>query len=78
MLRLLILLECDQCKEMLTSTPNCSDRLGTDWQEDIYTLEYEAEQTGWSVYRSQHVCDSCVMIAMAEQQQSTAAGEILF
>jgi hypothetical protein len=69
MLRLLILLECDQCQEMITSTPNSSDRLGTDWPEEIYTLEYEAEQNGWSVYRSQHVCGPCVMSAMAEQHQ---------
>lgn len=69
MLRLLILLECDQCKEMLTATPNTSSGLGTDWTEEIYTLEYEAEQGGWSVYRHQHVCDACVISAMAGQHQ---------
>jgi hypothetical protein len=77
MLRLLILLECDQCDEMITSTPNSSDRLGTDWKEEIYSLEYEAEQNGWSVYRSQHVCGVCVMAAMAEQHQC-ADGDIPF
>ena len=69
MLRLLILLECDQCEEMITSTPNSSDRLGTDWPEEIYTLECDAEQNGWSVYHSQHVCDACLMSNMAMQQQ---------
>ena len=39
MLRLLILLECDQCKEMLTSSPDSSSRLGIDWREEIYDLE---------------------------------------
>jgi hypothetical protein len=65
MLRLLILLECDQCNEMLTSTPNSSSQLGIDWTEEIYSLECDAEQSGWSVYRPQHVCDACVMNAMA-------------
>lgn len=65
-LRLLILLECDQCKEMLTASPNTSSQLGTDWTEEIYALECDAEQTGWSVYRSQHVCNSCVEFNMAE------------
>lgn len=77
MLRLLILLECDECQEMITSTPNSSDRLGTDWPEEIYTVEYEAEQNGWSVYRSQHVCGVCVMTAMANQHQC-ADGDIPF
>lgn len=67
MLRLLILLECDQCKEMLSSTPNSNSHLGIDWLEEIHELEYSAEQTGWSVYRSQHVCDACLMSAMAKQ-----------
>ena len=77
MLRLLILLECDQCQEMITSTPNSSDRLGTDWPEEIYTLEYDAEQNGWSVYHSQHVCGVCVMTAMDNQHQC-ADGDIPF
>jgi hypothetical protein len=67
MLRLLILLECDQCKEMLSATPNSSSQLGIDWDEEIYDLECAAEQSCWSVYQSQHVCDACVMSAMAEQ-----------
>lgn len=67
MLRLLILLECDQCKEMLSATPNSSSHLGIDWREEIYKLECTAEQSGWSVHRPQHVCDACVMTAMAEQ-----------
>ena len=70
MLRLLIMLECDQCKEMLTSAPNSSDSYRTDWSEDIYTLEYDAEQNGWSVWHSQHVCAACVMEAMAKQHQA--------
>ena len=68
MLRLLILLECDHCKEMLSSAPNSSSGLGIDWTEEIYALEYEAEQNGWSVfYRSRHTCDACVIASMAEQ-----------
>ena len=70
MLRVLILLECDLCDEMLTATPNTSDRLGTNWAEEIYRTEYEAEENGWSVYHSQHVCDACVMRNMARQHQS--------
>lgn len=69
MLRLLILLECDQCDEILTSTPNASNGLGTNWTEEIYRAEYEAEENGWSVYHSQHVCDACVMRNMARQHQ---------
>ncbi len=67
MLRLLILLECDLCKEMLSVTPNSSSPLGTNWTEEIQELECAAEQSGWSLHRSQHVCDACVMTAMAEQ-----------
>ncbi len=70
MLRLLIMLECDLCEEMITSIPNSSDRLGTDWPEEIYNLESQAEQNGWNIYHSQHVCNVCIMSAMAEQHQS--------
>jgi hypothetical protein len=70
MLRLLLLLECDQCTEMLTSTPNTSDHPGTNWAEEIYRAEYQAEENGWSVYHSQHVCDACLMSNMAKQYQS--------
>ena len=66
MLRLLILLECDQCKEMLSSMPNTC-HLGIDWLEEIHELEHLAERSGWTIYRSRHVCDACVMNAMAEQ-----------
>ena len=72
MLRLLIMIECDQCKEMLTSAPSSSDSYRTDWSEDIYTLESDAEQNGWSVWHSQHVCGVCVMDAMAKQHQASA------
>jgi hypothetical protein len=34
---------------------------------EIQDLEYEAEQSGWNIHRSQHVCDACVMDAMASQ-----------
>lgn len=79
MLRLLILLECDECKEMLSSTPNVgSNGLGPDWSEEIYAMECEAEQTGWSVYRSQHVCDVCVFTAMSKQQLECTDGDIPF
>lgn len=71
MLRLLILLECDQCNEMLTSTPNSSIHLGTDWTKEIHTMEYEAEENGWSVYHSQHACDACVLNNMAKQNRCT-------
>ena len=71
MLRLLILLECDQCNEMLTSTPNSSNHPRIDWTETIDTVECEAEENGWSVYRSQHVCDACVVSNMAKQNQCT-------
>lgn len=67
MLRLLILLECDVCKEMMPSIPTQSRDRGIAWDVEIQDLEYEAEQIGWSIYRSRHVCDSCVMDAMASQ-----------
>lgn len=67
MLRLLILLECDLCKEMTTTLPRRSRDGGIAWDVEIQDLQYEAEQIGWSIYRSQHVCDTCVMDAMASQ-----------
>ena len=68
MLRVLILLECDQCDEMLTCTPNSGSQSGIDLPATMHTLEHEAEKTGWSVYRSQHVCRVCMMPAMSEQR----------
>jgi hypothetical protein len=67
MLRLLILLECDLCKEMMPSIPTQWKDRGIQWDVEIQDLEDEAEQIGWSVYRSQHVCDTCVTNAMASQ-----------
>ena len=65
MLRLLILLECDSCKEMTTTVPRRSRDGGIAWDVEIQNLEYEAEQIGWSIYRSKHVCDACVIEAMS-------------
>jgi hypothetical protein len=68
MLRLLIMIECDQCSEVLTSTPNTSSQLGIDWTEEIYALECAAEEHCWSIYRNQHVCHACVHSAMSAQR----------
>ncbi len=67
MLRLLVLLECDQCKVMLSSTTNSSSHPATNWTEEIYALECSATQSGWNIYHSQHICDACIINAMAEQ-----------
>ena len=68
MLRLLILLECDQCQETWTAVPSSVNHgLGIQWDTEVENLQYQAEQNGWSIYRSQHVCDGCVIEAMAEQ-----------
>lgn len=63
MLRLLILLECDQCKSMLTSTPQATGQLSTDWTEEIYRLECAADENCWSIYRDQHICPFCLPAA---------------
>lgn len=67
MRRLLVLLECDQCKNMLTATPFSNSRVETDLNHEAAELEYMAERNGWSVYRSQHVCPDCIMDNMAER-----------
>ncbi|MBX9671712.1 MAG: hypothetical protein K2X93_29255 [Candidatus Obscuribacterales bacterium] len=68
MLRLLILLECDQCKVMLSSATNSSNHLALNLTEEICALECSAAQSGWNIYRSQHICDACIINAMAEQR----------
>jgi hypothetical protein len=62
MLRLLILIECDLCKEMLTSVPDPSSQLEVSWTEEIYRAEYEAEQCGWNIHRSKHICYDCITV----------------
>lgn len=69
MLRLLILLECDQCQETMSAAHRSSQPLGFAWDEGILNLEYRAELNGWSIYRSQHICDGCVIEAMAAEQK---------
>lgn len=70
MLRLLLLLECDNCQEVWTAVPRVHQQLGIAWNEEVENLQYQAEQNGWSIHRSQQVCDSCVTDAMAERQIS--------
>lgn len=67
MLKLLILLECDNCDETWPAVISARTKLGIQWEEEIQTLECEAEQNGWSNYRGKHACDGCVMEAMARQ-----------
>ena len=45
MLRLLILLECDECRETWTAVPAADRAHAHAWDEEIQNLEYEAEQT---------------------------------
>ena len=68
MLRLLILLECDECRETWTAVQEADRAHAHAWEEEIQNLEYEAEQTGWSIYRSDHICNVCVMEGKAEQE----------
>lgn len=70
MLRLLILLECDLCSETWTTIPPSNHPLGIAWDEEIQNLQYRAEQNGWSINRSQQVCDACVLEAMFAQNSS--------
>lgn len=70
MLRLLVLLECDNCEEVWSVVPRAHQQLGIAWSEEVENLKQQAEQNGWSIQRSQHICDGCVIDAMAEQQIS--------
>lgn len=70
MLRLLILLECDECQETWTAVPAVNRQHTHAWDEEIQNLEYEAEQTGWSIYHSKHICDGCVLEAMAKSDSA--------
>lgn len=67
MVKLLILLECDHCEETWPTVVSLRSQLGIQWDTEIQNIEYEAEQTGWSIYRGKHACDGCVMEAMAKK-----------
>jgi hypothetical protein len=67
MVKILILLECDHCEEAWPTVVSLRNQLGIQWDAEIQNVEYEAEQTGWSVYRCNHTCDGCVLEAMAKQ-----------
>ena len=67
MIRLLFLLECDQCEETWPTVVRQRGSIGIQWDEELQNLEFAAEEAGWSGYRGQHACDSCVMEAMSKQ-----------
>ena len=72
MLKVLMLLECDTCKALIATSADSSRKDGLAWVAEAENLEYNAQQFGWNIYRSQHTCDSCIIEAQYEQEQSRA------
>jgi hypothetical protein len=70
MLKVLILLECDNCTALIATSADSSRKDGLAWAAEAENLEYDAQQSGWDIFRSHHTCNGCIAEAQYEQEQS--------
>ncbi len=72
-LRVIFLLECDCCRDVMTSVLDSTQMNVYELRAEGDNLKYQAEQSGWCLYES-HTCPSCILEAQYENelQQSQA------
>jgi hypothetical protein len=68
MFRLIVLIECDRCKEPFNRVATSTDRDPAAWDYLSPTLAARAEQRGWSLY-SAHLCGCCITDIASETAQ---------
>jgi hypothetical protein len=70
MLKVILMIDCNICGQPFDRVTASSDRDPLAWKSLSCDLEYEAEQRGWSFYRSAHHCDYCVSDAQLVGQKA--------
>ncbi|MBX9723857.1 MAG: hypothetical protein K2X81_20790 [Candidatus Obscuribacterales bacterium] len=70
MLKVLIFLECDSCQTLIAAAPDASHKDGLMWAAAAEDLEYDAQQSGWDLFNSNHTCNGCIAEAQYEQELS--------
>lgn len=75
MFKVIIMLDCNICGQLFegVATSSKTDRL--DWKTRSMELEYDAENCGWSFYRSAHHCDHCVTDVVFSLRQAANEAE---
>lgn len=66
-LRVIFLLECDSCRDVMTSVLGSNQMNMYELRAEGDNLKYQAEQSGWCLYES-HTCASCVIEAQFENE----------
>lgn len=61
MLKVLLMLDCDDCGYPLSQSTVCSDRDPMIWQAAGEDLIYEATKQGWDFYKDQGHCPECIL-----------------
>lgn len=60
MLKLIVVIECDTCKESFVRVVTSCDRDPRAWRHLASELELRAEECGWSLYGGEHLCADCI------------------
>lgn len=76
MLKVIIMLDCNICGQPFEGVVTTSDPDPLDWKARSEDLEYDAECSGWSFYRSAHHCTYCITdVAFSLRQAADEARE---
>jgi hypothetical protein len=73
MLKVVILLDCNECGRSLCKAAVCSTPEQVAWQKEIGRLVHEADQDGWRFLRDYGICPECIEseLTMSDWLQDT-------
>lgn len=60
MFKIIMLIDCNICGQPFDRIASCTNPDPLSWKALALDLEYAAEGTGWSFYRSAHHCEHCI------------------
>ena len=76
MIKVIVMIDCNICGQLFDHIATSCERDPLAWKAMSVDLEDEAENSGWSFYRSAHHCGYCISdVAFALRQAADEARE---
>jgi hypothetical protein len=77
-LRVLFMVECDHCNQLLPYTSSTSDIDTEQWEGLAYELpQYSQRYLGWRAYDNEHICPVCLSEMGELDEESVLNSEFL-
>ncbi|MGH9763174.1 MAG: hypothetical protein ACREBQ_02835 [Nitrososphaerales archaeon] len=64
MLKVLIILDCDECGHSVNTAAICSTPERKTWEKQIGHLMHHAEGQGWRFFRDYGICPECIQVEL--------------